>query len=68
MWHGINILLILKYVGVIFIMVCLIFTPAYLAVINDSSKYDRMRVRTGSWLFGWTFIGWFFALFVSSKK
>ena len=68
MWHGINILLILKYAAVIFIFVCLIMTPAYLAIINDSSKYDRMRVRVGSWMFGWTFVGWLFALFVSAKK
>ena len=68
MWHGINILLILKYAAVIFIFVCLIMTPAYLAIINNSSKYDRMRVRVGSWMFGWTFVGWLFALFVSAKK
>ena len=68
MWHGINILLILKYAAVIFIFVCLVMTPAYLAIINDSSKYDRMRVRVGSWMFGWTFVGWLFALFVSAKK
>ncbi|MFQ6695707.1 MAG: superinfection immunity protein [Alphaproteobacteria bacterium] len=43
-------------------------TPTYLAIINNSSKYDRMRVRVGSWMFGWTFVGWLFALFVSAKK
>ncbi|MCQ2568077.1 MAG: superinfection immunity protein [Alphaproteobacteria bacterium] len=42
--------------------------PTYLAIVNDSSKYNRMRVRVGSWMFGWTFIGWLFALFVSTKK
>ena len=68
MIYGINVLLILKYAVVIGLFVCLFLTPAYLAAINDSSKYDRMRARTGSWLFGWTFIGWFFALFVSTKK
>ncbi len=68
MWHGINILLILKYAVAIFIFVCLIMAPTYLAIVNDSSKYNRMRVRVGSWMFGWTFIGWLFALFVSTKK
>ena len=68
MVHGINVLLVLKYAALVFILVCLILTPAYLACVNDSSKYDRMRVRTGSWLFGWTFVGWIFALFVSAKK
>ena len=68
MWHGVNILLILKYAVAVFVLVCLIMAPAYLAIVNDSSKYDRMRVRVGSWLFGWTFIGWLVALFVSTKK
>ena len=68
MWHGINILLMLKYAVAVFVFVCLIMAPAYLAIVNDSSKYDRMRVRVGSWLFGWSFIGWLFALFVSTKK
>lgn len=68
MWHGVNVLLIVKYAVVIGIVVCLFLTPAYLAAVNDSAKYDRMRVRVGSWFFGWTFIGWFFALFVSTKK
>ena len=68
MIYGVNILHILKYIAVIGIFICLILTPAYLAVVNDSSKYDRMRVRVGSWLFGWSIIGWFFALFVSAKK
>ena len=68
MFYGVNIMLILKYVAVVCILVCLILTPAYLACVNNSSKYDSMRIRTGSWLFGWTFIGWLFALFVSAKK
>jgi len=68
MWQGINILLVLKYAVAILVFVCLVLAPAYLAVANDSSKYDRMRVRAGSWFFGWTFIGWLFALFVSTKK
>lgn len=68
MWHGVNILLVLKYAVAVFVLICLIMAPAYLAIVNDSSKYDRMRVRVGSWMFGWTFIGWLFALFVSTKK
>lgn len=68
MWHGVNILLVLKYAVAIFVFICLIMTPVYLSVVNDSSKYDRMRVRAGSWFFGWTFVGWLFALFVSTKK
>jgi len=68
MWHSINILLIVKYAVVVCLFICLFLTPAYLAAANDSSKYNRMRVRASSWFFGWTFVGWLFALFVSTKK
>ena len=61
-------LLILKYIVVAIIFIGIVLTPAYLAAINDKQKYDSMRARVGSWLFGWSFIGWFFALFVSAKK
>jgi hypothetical protein len=50
------------------IFVGILLTPAYLAAANDRSKYDVMRTRMGSWMFGWSFIGWFFALFIASKK
>ena len=63
-----EILFILKYIVVAIIFVAIVLTPAYLAVVNDRSKYDRMRTRMGSWMFGWTFFGWLFALFVSAKK
>ena len=63
-----DILPVLKYVGVICLFVCILLTPAYLAAVNNRSKNDAMRTRVGSWLFGWTFIGWIFALFVSAKK
>ncbi len=63
-----GILLVLKYIIVAMIFVGILLTPAYLAVANGRSKYDVMRTRMGSWMFGWSFIGWFFALFVASKK
>jgi len=63
-----DILFTLKYLCLIGIFICLLLAPAYLAAANGSAKYDKMRTRVGSWLFGWTFIGWFFALFVSAKK
>jgi hypothetical protein len=63
-----DILIVLKHIIVVCIFVCLVLTPAYLAAANGSAKYDRMRARVGSWLFGWSIIGWIFALFVSAKK
>lgn len=61
-------LLVIKYFVVVCILVCLMLTPAYLAAANEKSKYDNMRARVGSWLFGWSIVGWIFALFVSVKK
>ncbi len=63
-----DVLLVLKYVAIVTIFVCIVLTPAYLASANNRSKFDKMRVRTGSILFGWSFVGWLFALFISAKK
>jgi hypothetical protein len=63
-----GILLFLKYVVAAIIFVGILLTPAYLAAVNDRSKYDSMRARMGSWMFGWSFFGWLFALFVAAKK
>lgn len=68
MIYGISILTVLKYIALICIFVCIVLAPAVLACANDRSNYDMMRTRVGSWLFGWSFLGWIFALFVSSKK
>jgi hypothetical protein len=68
MLYGVNILLTIKYIALIGIFVCIVLTPAYLACVNKTQKYDMMRIRVGSWLFGWSFIGWLFALFLSAKK
>ena len=68
MLMGVNILLVIKYIVAISLMICIVLAPAYLAAANGKSKFDSMRVRCGSWLFGWSFIGWIFALFISTKK
>ena len=63
-----DIILVLKYIVAFAILACIVLTPAYMAVANDKSKYDKMRARMGSWMFGWSFVGWLFALFISAKK
>jgi len=63
-----DILLVLKYIAVVVIFVCIVLTPVYLASANNRSKYDQMRVRMGSLMFGWSFVSWLFALFISAKK
>ncbi|MBO7644980.1 MAG: hypothetical protein J6S57_01585 [Alphaproteobacteria bacterium] len=68
MLAGINILAIVKYAAAIILLICIILAPAYLAAVNECEKYDKMRVRCGVLLLGWTIIGWLFALFLSSKK
>jgi len=68
MFMGINILTIVKYAVAIFILICIFLAPAYLAAINNREKYDKMRIRCGMFLFSWSFVGWLFALFLSSKK
>ncbi|MBR5903941.1 MAG: superinfection immunity protein [Alphaproteobacteria bacterium] len=68
MVFNINFSLILQYAVMVGILVVIFLTPSFLAAENGKSKYDNMRVRVGSWLFGWSFIGWIFALFISSKK
>ena len=62
------VLLVLKYIIAICILICILLAPVYLAAANGKAKYDCMRTRVGSWLFGWTFVGWLFALFVAVKK
>ena len=63
-----DILFVLKNIAVVGIFIGILLAPAYLSCANKSSAYNKMRVRCGSWLFGWSIIGWFFALFVSMKK
>lgn len=68
MLMGINILSLVKYAVAIYMLICIFLAPAYLAAINDCEKYDKMRVRCGIFLFGWTFVGWIVALIIASKK
>ena len=68
MLMGINFLLIVKYAVAISVLICIILTPAYLAMVNDREKLDKMRVRCGVMLFGWSIIGWLVALIIASKK
>ena len=63
-----GLLMVAKYIVLITILICIVLAPAYLAAANNRSKYDRMRIRMGSLMFGWSFIGWIFALFISAKK
>lgn len=63
-----DILLALKYLAAITILAVVILTPAWLARQTGKSKQDMILVRLASWIFGWTGIGWLWALFWSAKK
>lgn len=65
---GINILAIIKYTVAITILVCIVLAPTYLAAVNEREKIDRMRIRCGVLLFGWSIVGWIYSLIVSAKK
>ena len=63
-----SLILIAKYIAGVAIAFAVICAPAWIARQADKGKQDMYTVRTGSWLFGWSIIGWFYALFVSAKK
>ena len=63
-----NILLVLKYIIAICILCCIVITPIYVCAANECSKIKSARIRFGTFLFSWTFIGWFVSLFMSAKK
>ncbi|MBN1282059.1 MAG: hypothetical protein JW985_03770 [Alphaproteobacteria bacterium] len=68
MFNVSDILIFVKYFISALIVVGIVFAPAYLARVTGKGKYDMLLVRIFSWLFGWTGIGWLWALFISSKK
>lgn len=61
-------ILIIKYAAAVVVLGLIIMAPAYLAAQNKKGKYDTMRIRAASWLFGWTGIGWIIALVWAIKK
>jgi hypothetical protein len=65
---GINFLAVIKYAIAVSILIAIALTPAYLAAMNDREKLDKMRVRCGVMLFGWSVVGWLVALIIASKK
>ena len=60
--------ILIKHIVASVVLGCIILAPAYIAVKTQKGKTDAMRIRLASWLFGWTIIGWFLALFWAIKK
>ena len=63
-----NIIIFVKYVIAITLVVAILCAPAYLAQQTGKDKTDMARIRIGSWLLGWSVVGWIWALFESIKK
>lgn len=68
MLTNIEILTIIKYTAAILILLIILFAPAWIARQNNKGKTDMHAVRLGSWIFGWSIIGWLWALFWSTRK
>ena len=68
MFNNINIILTIKYIISLGLFLTIFLTPAYLARANGKDAYNMLIIRTSSWLFGWTGIGWLFALYWAVKK
>lgn len=65
---GYNILFILENAIFAVIVVGIILAPAWIARQNGKGKPDMQAVRLASWVFGWSIIGWFWALYWATKK
>jgi len=63
-----DIILWVKYAAAAGILIVIILAPAWLARQTKKSKLDMCLVRVASWLFGWTGIGWLWALYWAVRK
>jgi len=61
-------IILIKYILAIILVMLIVLAPAYLAQQTKKDKTDMTRIRIGSWLLGWSVIGWIWALFESVKK
>ncbi|MBQ5700071.1 MAG: superinfection immunity protein [Alphaproteobacteria bacterium] len=68
MLNDINFLLIIKYALACILTIGIVFAPAWVARQNGKGKPDMHAVRLGSWIFGWSIIGWLWALFWATRK
>ena len=63
-----NVIIFIKYIVAIILIAAIVCAPAYLAKQTKKDKSNMARIRIGSWLLGWSVIGWIWALFESTKK
>jgi len=63
-----NILQYIKYAGAALVLVVIVLAPAWLARQTKKDKWDMGLIRCASWLFGWTGVGWLWALWWAVRK
>lgn len=63
-----TLILLIKYILATSILIGIVCAPAWIARQTDKNKQKMFTVRLGSWLFGWSIIGWFYALIIGTKK
>jgi hypothetical protein len=61
-------LITLKYILAALLVFAILMAPAWFVSQTKKDKLDHGIVRTASWLFGWTGIGWLFALWWAIRK
>lgn len=65
---GYDILFILQNAIFAIFAIGIILAPSWIARQNGKGKPDMHAVRLASWVFGWSIIGWFWALYWATKK
>lgn len=63
-----NLLLCLKYAVATMVLIVIVLAPAWLARQTKKDKLSMGLIRCASWLFGWTGVGWLWALWMAVRK
>jgi len=61
-------LLVGKYAICVLLLLGVILAPSWIARQNGKGKPQMHAVRLGSWVFGWSIIGWLWALYWAVRK
>jgi len=63
-----NAIIVFKYLVCIALVVGILLAPSWLARKGGKDKYNMLIIRISSWLFGWTGVGWLYALWLAVRK
>ncbi|GHS96878.1 hypothetical protein FACS189421_02690 [Bacteroidia bacterium] len=68
MQHTDTFLTFVQYAAQIWIVVAIVFAPEWLGRKNKKGAADMVVVRAAAFLFGWTGVGYMYALYVAARK